>query len=217
MKNKWVMFMICLFFGYFGIHKFIEKDYKMGILYLCTLGLFGIGWIYDLYKYATIGSSSGNLSSALPREAKEKIYNNQLPRIEVKNLILKNGEYCCYIDKAYTYEDKTRVEGYSGRNSGFSIRIMKGLTYRTGGGKGKAIRSTYREINNGYLYVTNKRIVFTAPKLSFDIEFDKISSIMEAKDGVIIQKGSKSYCIIVKSHKELMKVINLARNEKIEV
>ena len=45
--NKWVSFFLCLFLGYFGAHKFYEGRIGMGILYLFTFGLFGIGWIVD--------------------------------------------------------------------------------------------------------------------------------------------------------------------------
>lgn len=46
-KNKWVAFCLCLFLGFFGAHKFYEGKAGMGILYLFTFGLFGIGWIID--------------------------------------------------------------------------------------------------------------------------------------------------------------------------
>lgn len=45
-------FLITLFFGWAGIHKFMEKKIGMGILYLCTFGLFGIGWIVDIFLSA---------------------------------------------------------------------------------------------------------------------------------------------------------------------
>lgn len=47
-RNKWVAFFLCLFLGVFGIHKFYEGKKGMGILYLFTLGLFGLGWLIDL-------------------------------------------------------------------------------------------------------------------------------------------------------------------------
>lgn len=47
-KNKWISFFLCLFFGYLGFHKFYEKRILLGIVYLCTVGLFGIGVIIDL-------------------------------------------------------------------------------------------------------------------------------------------------------------------------
>ena len=46
-RNKWVAFFLCLFLGYFGAHKFYEGKIGMGILYLFTCGLFGIGWLID--------------------------------------------------------------------------------------------------------------------------------------------------------------------------
>jgi len=47
-KNKWLAIIFCVFFGYFGAHKFYENKIGMGILYLCTFGLCGIGVIIDL-------------------------------------------------------------------------------------------------------------------------------------------------------------------------
>ncbi len=47
-KNKWVSFFLCLFFGAFGAHKFYEGRILLGILYICTVGLCGVGIIVDL-------------------------------------------------------------------------------------------------------------------------------------------------------------------------
>ena len=46
-KNKWVAFLLCLFLGMLGAHKFYEGKIGMGIVYLFTGGLFGIGWLID--------------------------------------------------------------------------------------------------------------------------------------------------------------------------
>lgn len=45
-------FFVTLFLGYFGVHKFMDKKYAMGILYLFTFGLFGIGWLIDVFLAA---------------------------------------------------------------------------------------------------------------------------------------------------------------------
>lgn len=47
-KNKWISFLLCLFLGVLGIHKFYEGRILLGILYLCTGGIFGIGVVIDL-------------------------------------------------------------------------------------------------------------------------------------------------------------------------
>ena len=43
-------FLLVYAFGIFGVHKFVDGNKKQGILYLCTLGLCGFGWIYDFIK-----------------------------------------------------------------------------------------------------------------------------------------------------------------------
>lgn len=47
-KSKWVLLRLFLFFGLFRAHKFYEGRFLLGIVYLCTLGLTGVGVIFDL-------------------------------------------------------------------------------------------------------------------------------------------------------------------------
>ena len=51
MENKKVdmELILTIVFGWLGIHKFYNKQYGLGVLYLFTWGLFGIGWIFDIY------------------------------------------------------------------------------------------------------------------------------------------------------------------------
>jgi DNA polymerase-3 subunit epsilon len=49
-KNKWISLLLCIF-TICG-HKFYEGKIGMGILYLCTIGLFGVGWIVDIIRLA---------------------------------------------------------------------------------------------------------------------------------------------------------------------
>lgn len=46
-KNKWVALALCIFLGFLGAHKFYENKAGMGIVYIFTCGLFGIGVIVD--------------------------------------------------------------------------------------------------------------------------------------------------------------------------
>lgn len=45
--NKWTALLLCFFLGFFGAHKFYEGKTGMGILYLLTAGLLGIGAFID--------------------------------------------------------------------------------------------------------------------------------------------------------------------------
>ena len=49
-KNKWVALALCFFLGFLGAHKFYENKGGMGVLYLLTLGLFGIGVFFDFFS-----------------------------------------------------------------------------------------------------------------------------------------------------------------------
>ena len=44
--------------------------------------------------------------------------------------------------------------------------------------------------------------------------FDRITSITEVKDGIILQIGSTSYSIILKTHTEFIKVFNMVKNNQ---
>ena len=48
-KNKWVSWILCLFLGFLGVHKFYEGKTGEGFLYLFTIGLCGVGWIVDIF------------------------------------------------------------------------------------------------------------------------------------------------------------------------
>lgn len=49
-KSKKLHIFLCMFFGLCGFHKLYEGKYLMFFLYLCSFGLFFIGWAYDIHK-----------------------------------------------------------------------------------------------------------------------------------------------------------------------
>ena len=51
-KKRMAALLLCIFLGEFGIHRFYVGKIGTGILYLFTLGLFGVGWIVDIILIA---------------------------------------------------------------------------------------------------------------------------------------------------------------------
>lgn len=47
-KTQLSAFLLCLFLGYLGIHRFYLKNYIVGVLMLLTFGGFGLMVVYDL-------------------------------------------------------------------------------------------------------------------------------------------------------------------------
>ena len=52
LKSRAVALLLCILFGPFGAHKFYEGKTTMGLVYLFTFGLFGIGWLVDIVLIA---------------------------------------------------------------------------------------------------------------------------------------------------------------------
>lgn len=47
-ENPTLELVLCIFLGIFGVHKFYEGKTGLGLVYLFTGGLFGIGWMIDI-------------------------------------------------------------------------------------------------------------------------------------------------------------------------
>lgn len=201
-------YFIVLFGGPFGIHKFMNGEIGTGILYLFTGGLFFIGWFKDVVIATKDLFHIDGFGSLMSYDVIRQINNGDLPCINTPNLNLEENDFCCYMDKGYTFKDKTITTGYTGKSNGVSIRIAKGISYRTGASGSKAIRETQRTKYFGTLYLTTKRLIYSSQNVSFDKPHEKITSIQEAKDGLIIQIGSNTYEIVIETHSEFMKVYN---------
>ena len=49
-KSKMAALLLCILFGYFGAHCFYVGKFGKGVLYFFTMGVFGLGWIWDIIQ-----------------------------------------------------------------------------------------------------------------------------------------------------------------------
>ena len=56
-KSKKTALLLCIFLGMFGAHQYYVGKIGKGILYTCTFGIFGFGWIIDIFKIALEASA----------------------------------------------------------------------------------------------------------------------------------------------------------------
>jgi len=90
------------------------------------------------------------------------------------------------------YEEKTRTR-YVGGSQGVSIRIAKGLYYRTGAFKGERVQTSETiHADTGLLGVTNKHIYFSGPSKRFRINYNKIVSFEPFSDGIGVQRDAQT-------------------------
>lgn len=94
-----------------------------------------------------------------------------------------------FLDVQY-YEQKTSRH-YEGGSSGVSIRVVKGLYFRTSGFKAHPVDTTENvHVGTGILAVTNKHLYFAGAAKSFRIPFNKIISFVPFVDGIGIQRDA---------------------------
>ncbi len=51
-RSRLVALLLCVFLGYFGVHRFYVGKIATGVIWLLTGGLFGIGYIVDIVMIA---------------------------------------------------------------------------------------------------------------------------------------------------------------------
>ncbi len=68
--------LLAIFLGWAGGYRFYKKQYGMGILYLCTFGLFYVGWVIDIVKsvkeYFRLKDERREIGERLDAKAKEE-------------------------------------------------------------------------------------------------------------------------------------------------
>jgi hypothetical protein len=151
------------------------------------------GWIENRRAEAEAkrAARQKQLAEEAARRAEEldRIRNGPLTPVHDCQSILQKGEFAYMTILAALAEMKTT--GYRGRTGGVSFRVAKGVTLRTGGYGGHAVKELV-ETAHGQLAVTNRRLLFAGDAKSRATKLDKIVSIERFSDGIAIHEDNKS-------------------------
>jgi len=113
-------------------------------------------------------------------------------------LIQKSESVVWVFDGVSASERTTQIQ-YQGSSSGVSIRIMRGVYYRTGAFKGHPVEvEKMKSMGRGALAITTKHVLFVSPKTSLKIPISKLVAIQAYENGLQIQRdGVRSKPILL--------------------
>lgn len=117
--------------------------------------------------------------------------NGYLPEL-TPDILLQKNEKLHYEVYCSLMEEKHRTR-YVGGSQGVNFRIMKGVYYRVGGFRGNRVVEEFKEItDSGFLYITNKRIIFNGSKKNVTYAIPKIVNMIRYSDAWQFQKENES-------------------------
>jgi hypothetical protein len=138
------------------------------------------------------------------RKAKEEQELHQLlaaPLTEIRpsQALVKAGEKAYGAVKASLQEVKT--VGYSAGTTGMSVRVAKGVTLRTSGTRGKAVKGLV-SVAAGELVITDKRVIFSGDQKSFAIPLDDLLGTTNYSDGFGFSDSKATYTLITSNDRD---------------
>ena len=107
--------------------------------------------------------------------------------------LLDKGETLIWIFQTVEFYEQRSKTTFEGKSQGISIKIAKGVYYRTGQFKGNPVTTTQMTlIANGMFALTNKNIYFASASKSIKIPYAKLISMTQYSDGIGLQKDGAS-------------------------
>lgn len=176
-------FLITLFLGWSGAHKFMDKKIGVGILYLFTFGLFGVGWIVDSVRaYRDISKSGPSESNPIELSVAGTYYRKD----DIASILNKNRLYNAgndiFIDKA---KENKRIYKYNRRETNAVL-----VPEPTNGHDHNAIKVVIDNVHVGYIpadqcleikKVMNKISNITAVIYGGDYKYHSCDSVYNAE------------------------------------
>ena len=133
----------------------------------------------------------------------------EIPNIKNPNIVLKKGEICYYEGDAYSYKMKNIITHYERQGYSSGIRIAKGISIGRSSGVSIPVRENIVEKYQAKFYMTNKRIILTAPKYGFELSVDKVTSLKNYSNAFDYYCGEKTYTVLTNDVKYIIRLCQL--------
>ena len=153
-------------------------------------------------QFTGLPQSVLNANQSLEKVVQSKVLQDILqgnvpaPNITINGdfpFLLGKGEHLIWLFRDITLHQHKVQREYVGRSRGVSVRVMKGVYYRTGGFKGHPVETTVMQrIGIGSVCLTDKNLYFASPEKSLKIPYTKILSIDSYSNGIGLQKDGAS-------------------------
>lgn len=167
-----------------------------------------MGWLSDIFKPKENIEENDTIPPIMPAGAIDQINRGILPKMTTDNIILTKGEECHFIERAILVTEKIQKH-YEGSSNGYSIRIIKNVTYRTGKNKGRPVEEIVKEKTKGLVYITDKRIIFLADKNAFEKKYSTLTACAPDSNMIKLQFGTKTFNFIIPNSGAMSSVINM--------
>lgn len=149
-------------------------------------------------QFTGLSQSTLNANKSLEKVVQSKVLQELLngqvpaPRITIAGnfpFLLNKNENLLWLFRDVTLQmQKVRRETV-GRTRGVSVRVCKGVYYRTGGFRGHPVETAYMQrIGTGSVCITDKNLYFHSPEKALKIPFSKILSLDPYSNGLGVQK-----------------------------
>lgn len=137
-----------------------------------------------------------NALAQIKKQRLADIESLNLVHLDTPRLLLKQSEIA-YIEQPATLTiTENKVVGTTGRSSGVSMRVAKGMYVRTSGSGGRKIYDDVTTTYDGILSVTNQRISFMQERKAFEIPLSKLTNTTSDDNTIVLQQGNKSYALL---------------------
>lgn len=153
-------------------------------------------------QFTGLPQSVLNANQSLEKVVQSKVLQDILqdnvpaPNITINGdfpFLLGKGEHLIWLFRNITLHQQKVQREFVGRSRGVSVRVMKGVYYRTGGFKGHPVETTVMQrIGIGSVCLTDKNLYFASPEKSLKVPYTKILSIESYSNGIGLQKDGTS-------------------------